>query len=216
MKMKQNHKVASSSMEPVLSEVEIGRLGGAFIILLRGINVSGKNKLPMADLRELLNDLGYQNVQTYIQSGNIILDANEDKVTVCNKIKEAIKEKFGYDIPVLARTIDEWRKAIDNNPYPTENHKILCFTFLSEIPKENTFEVNVTNDDEYTIVDDVAYIYCPGGFGSTKLTNNLFERKLKVTATSRNLRTTLKLLELSHPNLPISTALNTGFREGMS
>ena len=97
----------------------------------------------------------------------------------------------------MIRTISEWEKAIANNPYPTENHKILGFAFLSAIPKEKIFEVNITNDDAYTIIDDVAYIYCPEGMGNTKLTNNLFERKLKVTATSRNLRTTLKLLELA-------------------
>ena len=197
MKIKQKHNVASFSFDPVLSGVEIGKLSGAYIILLRGINVSGKNKLPMANLRELLKDLGFQNIQTYIQSGNIILNSDKDKVTVCKKIKEGIASKFGYDVPVLARTIDEWQKAIDNNPYPTENHKILCFTFLSEIPKENTFEVPITNDDNFTVIDDVAYIYCPEGFARTKLTNNLFEKKLKVTATSRNYRTTMKLLELA-------------------
>ncbi|WKD84833.1 hypothetical protein KCTC32516_00167 [Polaribacter huanghezhanensis] len=168
-----------------------------YIVLLRGINVSGKNKLPMSELRVLLNKLKFQNVKTYIQSGNIILDADEIKSNVCQKIKEGIASKFGYDVPVLARTIDEWEKAIANNPYPTENHKILGFAFLSDIPKEKTFEVNATNDDVYTIIDDVAYIYCPSGMGNTKLTNNLFEKKLKVTATSRNLRTTLKLLELA-------------------
>ena len=159
--------------------------------------MSGKNKLPMAVLRDLLNDQGFENVQTYIQSGNIILDSVENKTTIIQKIKEGIASKFGYDVPVLIRTIKEWENAIANNPYPTGNHKILGFAFLSEIPKEKTFEVNITNNDEYTVIDDVAYIYCPVGMGNTKLTNNLFERKLKVTATSRNLRTTLKLLELA-------------------
>lgn len=168
-----------------------------FIILLRGINVSGKNKLPMAALRDLLNDLKFQQIQTYIQSGNIILNSDEDKLTVCRKIKEGILSKFGYDVPVLARTLDEWQNAIDTNPYSTENPKIMCFTFLSELPQENTFEVQRTNDDKFTIIKDVAYLYCPDGFARTKLTNNLFERKLKVTATTRNLRTTLKLLELA-------------------
>ena len=171
-----------------------------YIVILRGINVSGKNKLPMADLRELLSTLNFQNVQTYIQSGNIILDSDETKSNVCQKIKEGIVSKFGYDVPVLIRTISEWEKAIANNPYPTENHKILGFAFLREIPKEKSFEITGTEEDVYTIIEDVVYIYCPTGMARTKLTNNLFERKLKVTATSRNFRTTLKLLELAKDN----------------
>jgi uncharacterized protein (DUF1697 family) len=168
-----------------------------YIVILRGINVSGKNILPMAELRDLLNDLKFENVQTYIQSGNIVLNSDVSKIAVIEKVKKGIASKFGYDVPVLARTIDEWEAAIANNPYPTENHKIVSFTFLNEVPTEKMIEVNITNDDVYTIVNDMVYMYCPDGFGSTKLTNNLFEKKLKVTATSRNLRTTLKLLELA-------------------
>lgn len=168
-----------------------------YIVLLRGINVSGKNKLPMAELRELLNKLKFTNVQTYIQSGNIILDSDEPKSVVFQKIKDGIATKFGYDVPVIARTVQEWEKAIANNPYPTENHKIVSFTFLSEVSTETTIEVNITNDGVYTIKNDMVYMYCPDGFGRTKLTNNLFEKKLKVTATSSNYRTTMKLLELA-------------------
>ena len=168
-----------------------------YIIILRGINVSGKNKLPMADLRELLNDLGLQNVQTYIQSGNIILDAEETKSIVCKKIKEGINSKFGYDVPVLARTVEEWKKAIDENPYANrEDDKKMYFTFLGAIPKEKTIAVNKAAGDEYTIVNDTVYLYCEGGYGKTKLSNNLFERKLKVTATTRNYKTTMKLMEM--------------------
>lgn len=191
-----------------------GRLGGTFIILLRGINVSGKNKLPMADLRKLLKDVGFQNVQTYIQSGNIILNTNEDKVTVCNKIKEVIKEKFGYNVPVLARTIAEWKKAIDNNPYTKRKEdKKMYFTFLNATPKETKIEVNKAQGDEFKMINDVVYLYCEGGYGKTKLSNNLFEKKLNVTATTRNLRTTLKLLELAYTNQPISDSPNTDFKK---
>ena len=168
-----------------------------YIVILRGINVSGKNKLPMAALRELLAKLKFENIQTYIQSGNVIVNSNKNKSEVANLVKSAIKKQFDYDVPVLVRTIDEWEKAIANNPYPTENHKIVSFTFLSEVPKSTTIEVNITNDDVHTITNDMVYMYCPDGFGSTKLTNNLFEKKLKVTATSRNYRTTMKLLELA-------------------
>lgn len=168
-----------------------------YIVILRGINVSGKNILPMVALRELLSSLKFENVQTYIQSGNIVLNSELSKEEVIVKVKNGIASTFGYDVPVLARTIDEWERAIAKNPYPIENHKIVSFTFLSEVPIETAVAVNSTNDDVYTVVNDMVYIYCPGGFGSTKLTNNLFEKKLKVTATSRNYRTTMKLLELA-------------------
>jgi uncharacterized protein (DUF1697 family) len=168
-----------------------------YIVLLRGINVSGKNILPMAELRELLSSLQFENVQTYIQSGNIVLNSEFSKEEIVDKVKNGIAATFGYDVPVLARTIDEWEKAIANNPYPTENHKIVSFTFLSEVPIETVVEVNITNDDVHTVLNDMVYMYCPDGFGRTKLTNNLFEKKLKVTATSRNFRTTMKLLEMA-------------------
>jgi uncharacterized protein (DUF1697 family) len=168
-----------------------------YIVILRGINVSGKNILPMAALREMLSSLQFENIQTYIQSGNIVLNSELSKEEVIGKVKRGIASKFGYDVPVLARTIDEWKNAITNNPYPTENHKIVSFTFLNEVPVKTTIEVNITNDDVYTVVNDMVYMYCPDGFGKTKLTNNLFEKKLKVTATSRNFRTTMKLLEMA-------------------
>jgi uncharacterized protein (DUF1697 family) len=154
----------------------------------------------MAELRELLTKLKFENVQTYIQSGNIVLNSKNTKEQVIEKVKNGITSKFGYDVPVLAKTISEWEKAIANNPYPTENHKIVSFTFLSEVPTETIIEVNITNDDVYAVVNDMVYMYCPDGFGSTKLTNNLFEKKLKVTATSRNFRTTMKLLEMAKNN----------------
>ena len=167
-----------------------------FIIILRGINVSGKNKLPMQELRDLLNGLGFENVQTYIQSGNIVLSTVDDKETVIIKIKEAIKNQFDYDVPVLVKTIEAWEKAIANNPYKEVAEKQQYFTFLSEIPVVTAIEVNA-KADEFTIVDDVVYINAVGGYGKTKLNNNFFEKKLKVTATTRNLKTTMKLLDLA-------------------
>jgi uncharacterized protein (DUF1697 family) len=159
--------------------------------------VSGKNKLPMADLRDLLNALEFKNVQTYIQSGNIILDTDKSKIEVCQNIKEGVLSKFGYDVAVLTRTISEWEKVISKYPFSTENEKIVAFTFLNKVSKESIIEVKNIGEDKYKIVDDVVYLNCPTGFGLTKLTNNVIEKKLNVIATTRNLRTTLKLLELA-------------------
>ena len=166
-----------------------------YIVILRGINVSGKNKLPMQDLRDLLKGLGFKNVQTYIQSGNIVLNSELDKDTVAKKINEAIKTQFDYEVPVLIKTTKEWDKAIANNPYKEVEPKQQYFTFLSEVLLETVVEVNA-KEDEFTIIEDVVYVNAIGGYGKTKLNNNFFEKKLKVTATTRNLKTTMKLLEL--------------------
>ena len=171
-----------------------------YIVLLRGINVSGKNKLPMLDLRELLNDLQFQNVQTYIQSGNIILESDENKITICKKIKDRIFYEFGYDVPVIIRTVSEWERTINNYPFSIENEKIVAFTFLDKKTEISKIEVKNIGEDICKIDNDVVYLHCPSGFGKTKLTNNLIEKKLNAIATTRNLRTTLKLLELAENN----------------
>jgi uncharacterized protein (DUF1697 family) len=169
-----------------------------YIVLLRGINVSGKNKLPMAELRQILTNLGFQNIQTYIQSGNILVDAEDSKPKVAKKIKEAIALKYDYEVPVIVRTVKEWQKIIGNNPYTErEEQKKMYFTFLKNKAKETTIEINKAPGDEFTIIDDVVYLYCEGGYGNTKLSNNLFEKKLKTKATTRNYNTTIKLLEMA-------------------
>lgn len=168
-----------------------------YIVLLRGINVSGKNKLPMAELRNLLNDLGFKNVQTYIQSGNIILESEKLKSEICKIIENGILDKFGYDVPVIIRTIPEWEKVIESYHFSTKNEKIVAFSFLNKVPEETIIEIKNIGEDKYKVDNDVVYLNCPSGFGKTKLTNNTIEKKLKVIATTRNLRTTLKLLELA-------------------
>ena len=168
-----------------------------YIVLLRGINVSGKNKIPMIDLRILLSDLDFKNVQTYIQTGNIILESSlEKELTIC-KIKNGIKDKFGLNISVLVKTVKELEIIFNNYPFPKENEKILAFTFLDKVPQFFSIDINTIDKDKYSIVEDVVYLYCPMSFSKTKLTNNTIEKKLKVTATTRNFKTTRKLLELA-------------------
>ncbi|WP_439131736.1 DUF1697 domain-containing protein [Polaribacter sp.] len=168
-----------------------------YIVLLRGINVSGRNKIPMAELRALLKNLNFYNVQTYIQSGNIILDTTATKYTIQKNISAAILNRFGHTVAVLSRTITEWESAIEHYPFSTENEKIVAFTFLDKPTEIQKIELSTTGEDQYSINGDVVYLYCPSTFAKTKLSNHLFERKLKVTATTRNLRTTLKLLSLA-------------------
>ncbi|AOW17206.1 hypothetical protein LPB03_06885 [Polaribacter vadi] len=193
MKKKENRK--NESFSP------LERLGEAYIVLLRGINVSGKNKIPMVALRTLLDDLEFQNVQTYIQSGNIILESTFSKKEICQKIKKGIKEKFGFDIPVIVRTIAELKKTIENYPFPLNNEKIVAFTFLDRASEIKEIEIKNIGEDQYKINGDVVYLNCPSTFAKTKISNNVLEKKLQVIATTRNLRTTLKLLELANSSL---------------
>ncbi|MFD2566254.1 DUF1697 domain-containing protein [Pseudotenacibaculum haliotis] len=167
-----------------------------YIVLLRGINVSGKNKIPMQELRDLLEGIGYENVRTYIQSGNIILNSEEDKTIISKKISEAIQKHFGYEVPALTYSLEDWKHIIQDNPY-SEGEKAIYFTFMDQEPENTAIEVNGTKDDEFTIYKNMVYLNCLGGYGKSKLSNNLFENKLKVIATTRNFRTVHKLLELA-------------------
>lgn len=166
-----------------------------YIVLLRGINVSGKNKLPMKDLRELLNSSGFQNVQTYIQSGNIVLDSDQSAKEVEEGITKSIKAQFGYDVPAFAYTVGDWKQILKDCPYE-EGEKKIYFTFLDRIPEMTEIEIKKAETDEFTIANNMVYLFCLS-YGKTKLSNNLFENKLKVNATSRNFRTVNKLLELT-------------------
>ena len=169
----------------------------SYIVLLRGINVSGKNTLPMADVRLLMENLGYKNAITYIQTGNILFNSIEDKSLISKKIHEVIFQKFGHSVPVIVKTVSEWEKIIENNPFSVENEKIVAFVILNTIPKNSIIDLKEDENEKFVLKGDVVYIYCPNGFGKSKLTNNLFEKKLGVTATTRNYKTSIKLLELA-------------------
>ena len=172
-----------------------------YIVLLRGINVGGNNKLPMAELRTLLTTNGYENVVTYIQSGNIILDSTKSVEKTNEHIKLLIKQQFDYDIPVLTLTSEDIKKCFSENPYLKieDNIKNLHVTFLKNIPENNlvtTLVINSTNNDTYSISGKTIYLHTPDGYQKTKFSNSQFEKKLKTQATTRNWRTTTKLFEI--------------------
>ena len=99
-------------------------------------------------------------------------------------------------MPVLVKTIAEWKTAIANNPFTEEDISKQAITFLADKPEMTTFEIN-SKDDRFQIINSEVYLYCPNGFGRSKLSNNLFERKLKTQATTRNYKTIYKLLDLA-------------------
>jgi uncharacterized protein (DUF1697 family) len=148
----------------------------------------------MKDLRMLLSSSGFQNVQTYIQSGNVVLESEQSTKEVEASITKSIKDQLGFDVPAFAYTIKDWQNIVEACPYQ-EGEKKVYFTFLDRIPKVDDIKVKKAETDEFTIVQNMVYLSCLS-YGKTKLSNNLFEKKLQVKATSRNYRTTLKLLAM--------------------
>ena len=172
-----------------------------YIAILRGINVSGQKLIKMDKLREALASLGFSNLATYIQSGNVVFQAaTEDNLTLAQKIHNRIEEIFGFDVPVIVRTQGEWQQVVDCFPFEgkTELNRLMI-TFLEEkpahIPKEEIDSLKASKD-EVVYGEKEIYLYVPDGYGKSKLDNNTLERKLKVRATTRNWKTTLTLLKM--------------------
>jgi len=171
-----------------------------YIALLKGINVGGHKKVPMAELRDLLAKSGLQNVQTYIQSGNIVFQSSEETKNLEDKIQNTISSHFGFEVSVIVKTNAELKLIFDSCPF--ENGKIekSYFVILNKIPEARmTDEVNkISYDNEEIIIkNNCLYFYSSKGFGQSKFNMNTYERKLKVIGTSRNYNTMVKLLSLS-------------------
>ena len=172
-----------------------------YIVLLRGVNVSGKNIVKMAVLKTVLIDNILKNVTTYIQSGNIILSSDFEKDAVATKVQQLINDHFQLQIAVFCLDLQEMETALQNNPF-TDNIEPnkLFFTFLKEEPAVDLLADLEKIDfatDQFKVIDKVLYFYLPNGMSNSKLNNNFFEKKLKVTATGRNLNTIHKLIDLA-------------------
>ena len=175
-----------------------------YISILRGINVSGQKKIQMTDRKKLYEDLKFKNVTTYIQSGNVIFKATKQKdEAIAKKIEDAISAKYNFHVPVIIRRVEEIKNTLAVNPLLKESNidiEKLHVTFLEEVPDKTKVEAikNVEySPDKFIILSKEIFLYCPNGYGNTKLTNNFFENKLKVRATTRNWKTVNKLLEIA-------------------
>jgi len=175
-----------------------------YIAILRGINVSGQKRIKMDNLREALASLGFSDLATYIQSGNIIFKSETENCQILQlKINQRIKKGFGFDVPVIIRTLEEWQFMVEQNPFQNQKHideNKLHATFLEEVPVINLGEemdASMYLPDEFVLRDKTIYVHCPNGYGKTKLNNMFFENKLKTPATTRNWKTTLKLLAMA-------------------
>ena len=175
-----------------------------YIAILRGINVGTGRKVLMANLKKLCESLGLKNVQTYIQSGNLIfeLEQSEPISALETRLQKAFSETFGFEIPVLIRTAAEWAESIAQNPFLNEenvNIDRLHLTCLKEMPAPELLEKIKTFQylpDRYEIVGRDVFIFCAAGYGTSKLVNSFFESKLKTQATTRNWKTVMKLNEM--------------------
>ncbi|MFT5217278.1 MAG: hypothetical protein ACI83H_002415 [Glaciecola sp.] len=172
-----------------------------YIALLKGINVGGHKKVPMPGLCELLTKSGFENVQTYIQSGNVILQSSKSDISVIEKnIQESIMDHFGFEISVLVKTRSDLKRIFNDSPFSEEKKKASYFMMLQNTPEDDLVKIaseKVYEDEEYKILKDCIYFFCEKGFGQAKFNANFFERKLKTFATARNYNTMVKLLSLS-------------------
>lgn len=174
-----------------------------YISLLRGINVSGQKMIKMDALRKSYEQMGFQDVTTYLQSGNVVFKAINFTISALEqKISEEIQHRFGFDVPVIVLSIDKLQQIISNNPFAKDANKDISFlhvTFLASQPIDfdnKMIEDKKQNGEEICLTHIVVYLYCPNGYGRTKLTNNFLENKLKVGATTRNWKTTNELLKI--------------------
>ena len=175
-----------------------------YISILRGINLGGHNTIKMDALKELFVRIGLINIQTYIQSGNVVYQCNDKNSKELNfLISDEIKRQFGFDVPTITMTFDELSNIVSLNPFvvnETKDLSLLHVTFLADKPlSENAAKIGTANylPDEFHLSEKAVYLYCPNGYGKTKLSNSFFERKLKVSATTRNWKTTNELLTIA-------------------
>lgn len=172
-----------------------------YIVLLKGINVGGNKKVPMAELRQLLINRGYQGVQTYIQSGNVLLQSEEKStLKIEASISKAILNHFGFEVSVLAKTREDLQRIFDACPFPEDQKKASHFMMLHKAPaKELVTEASekVYEGEDYQILNDCIYYFYEKGLGQAKFNVNYFERKFDTFATARNYNTMVKLLSLS-------------------
>ncbi len=172
------------------------------VALLRGVNVGGKNMLPMKDLAGILVDAGCADVRTYIQSGNAIFRAADSVLDgLPDRITGRIAKRFGYQIPVILRTTEQLAETIRQNPFLKAgvDEKMLYVFFLADLPKAqaaSSLDLKRSPPDTFVVRGREIYLHLPNGLGRSKLTNNYFDSKLATISTARNWRTALKLFEL--------------------
>ncbi len=174
-----------------------------FVSLLRGVNVSGKRPLPMADLAGLCERLGFEKIRTYLQSGNVVFCAKA--AAEAARLGPAICGELQADVPVLTLSARTFRAIVEANPLvgkPGIDPAFLHATLLFGPVKAAPADPPASGGEQMAFVKGHLFLYCPHGYGRTKLNNAYFERRLKVPATTRNWKTMLALAEMAAARAP--------------
>ena len=174
----------------------------AWIALLRGVNLGARNKVPMAGLRALMADIGAEDVQTYVQSGNIVFRSALARAELARRIAAELRARFGVDADVVLCTRAELARIVAANPFVADESEPtrLHVTFLAEAPdraRASELAREEFDPDRFHVTRAAVYLHTPKGYGRTKLNNAYFERKLGVRATTRNWRTVTTLADLA-------------------
>jgi uncharacterized protein (DUF1697 family) len=188
------------------------RSARTYVAFLRGINVGGKNLLPMADLARMFEAAGCRAVRTYIQSGNVIFDAGASLArSVPKAISLAILQVKRLAVPVVVRSVEELLAAARSNPFPKADPETLHIAFLADEPsaaRVATLDPHRSPPDEFVVRGREVHLHLPSGVARTRLTNAYLDSKLETVSTLRRRSTVAKLLELagepttSRPSLP--------------
>ncbi|HXQ43074.1 MAG TPA: DUF1697 domain-containing protein [Acidimicrobiales bacterium] len=173
-----------------------------YVAMLRGINVSGRNTLTMEDLRALVSAVGGTAVRTYIQSGNAVFVSRRSPSAIVGSLESGLESALGTRVPVLVRTKGELEAIIDTNPFVHrgEDPRFLHVTFMGALPPPDSVtsvQMKPVEADELQLRGREVYLLCPNGYGTTKLTNSFFEKRLGSAATTRNWKTVTKLADLA-------------------
>lgn len=171
----------------------------SYVILLRGIMPGGKNRVPMAELRDTLKENGFKNVSTYIQSGNVLLSTTLPEKKIKDKVHNLIKENIGAEIEVVVSNATKLKKILAGNPFKDEDIYRVFFCIFGSKPTAAKIKEVAEIDfypEKVKINKDCAYMFIPGNAARSKLSNNFLEKKLGITATTRNFNTLSKLIEL--------------------
>lgn len=180
----------------------------AFVVLLRGVNVGGGNKVPMAQLRTALSDAGLSDVRTYIQSGNVVATtaSKATAASVARQVEAVITAEFGITVPVVAVTAGGLRAIVEANPYADEPdpRRVHVLFLVDDAPDvaDRLEEVaakaraKLDSGERVTAVGPAIYLHTPDGFGTSELAKALSGKRVGINATARNWRTVLTLLDM--------------------
>jgi uncharacterized protein (DUF1697 family) len=175
----------------------------SYVAMLRGINVGGRNRVGMDELRAFFTGLGYSKVTTFIQSGNVVFETARTKTAaLVDEIQSGLPSVLGVEVAVLVRSASELRRITSANPFlpGAPDSTKLHVTFLTAKPAADRVAAVETFDaggDELSVAGQDVYLHCPGGYGRTKLSNAFLERQLAVGATTRAWKTVNALFELT-------------------